>query len=35
MAGVAPSDVDVALIYDNFSPYGRHAAGGLRVLPYR
>ena len=32
MAGVGPADVDVALLYDHFTPDGDHAARGLRLL---
>ena len=32
MAGIGPADVDVALLYDHFTPDGHHAARGLRVL---
>ena len=35
MAGVGPADVDVALIYDHFTPDGDHAARGLRLLRHR
>ena len=33
MAGIGPEDIDVAEMYDHFSPLGDHAAGGLRLLP--
>ena len=31
-AGIGPADVDVALLYDHFTPDGADAARGLRVL---